>query len=681
MSSIKISQLPLFTGSISATDFFPIDISSSLLTYKATTANLRVYLSTGSFTGSFNGNHTGSFLGTGTSPQFIGTASYAISSSRATSASYSDVANSASYSTTASYALNSPLGAITGSGTLNYLVQWTPDGTTLGDSRIYYTGSFGYIFSDSVKFTTAGESSLVVSAGGDSVLSLTNLGDELNDWRLVNRANTTGILDLMSNSSSINFTSKTPNDPNSDGTITALRISSNGYYMWPFPADQTLSRDGTFNLGVESDVLNSTSRMLIRVYSGSNADYPTATVNHLRNAFTIQYGLSSYNTVFNVSSSGEVFATNYSGSDYDSISFYGSASYAATSSVAHRILNGTSSYLSRYNASNPTLLEGSDIFYDGGGYRVRNKYLVVSESVGKGIISVIGKTKSMLSLQGTGMNESDIWELYSGGTESPGAGVLELTTYSGSSNLSTKDALTTDPNGIIRTMRVVSNGFYFWPLWKTNSPSLDGTFNIGVQSDVGGNTETRFLIDVYSGSSVSNPQVEHLHKAIEVRYGSSSMDTTFCVSSSGLVTATGYSGSTYSDISFYGTSSYAMTSSCVAATYITNSLGIFTETEAATLATRINPTIQFHSLPTTPSYFKCVLYCNSADLNFATGHELDLDSVSDGTYYPPYISYANASYVSATSKAGLTTVSTLNRTTGAVTALTLSKWNIKYYWK
>jgi hypothetical protein len=267
---------------------------------------------------------------------------------------------------------------------------------------------------------------------------------------------------------------------------------------------------------------------------------------------------------------GSVLSSSYSLSS----SYALTSSYAETSSVTDRISNGTSSYLARYNVSDPSLLEGSDIFYDGGGYRVRNKYLVISESVGKGILSIVGKTKSMLSLQGTGMNESDIWEIYSGGTASPGAGVLELTTYSGSSNLSTKDALTTDPNGIIRTMRVVSNGFYFWPLWKTNSPSLDGTFNIGVQSDVGGNTETRFLIDVYSGSSVSSPQVEHLHKAIEVRYGSSSMDTTFCVSSSGLVIATGYSGSNYNAVSFHGTASYAMSSSYYGGSVLSSSYSL-----------------------------------------------------------------------------------------------------------
>ena len=144
-TSIKISQLdaiPSLTGS----DYFPIDQSSSIKTYRASLTQLQNLFSTGSFTGSL----TGRITGTGTSPQFVGTSSWAISSSRAISSSYADFSLSSSYALsssraeTASYALNSNAGDLTGAGTSNYIPQWTGN-KTLGDSTIYYDSTLSLI--------------------------------------------------------------------------------------------------------------------------------------------------------------------------------------------------------------------------------------------------------------------------------------------------------------------------------------------------------------------------------------------------------------------------------------------------------------------------------------------------------------------------------------------------------
>ena len=74
-SSIKISALPVFPVAISGVDYFPLDKSSSVLTYRSSVNQLQSFLSTGSFTGSFTGALTG-------------TASFAYSSSRSITASY-----------------------------------------------------------------------------------------------------------------------------------------------------------------------------------------------------------------------------------------------------------------------------------------------------------------------------------------------------------------------------------------------------------------------------------------------------------------------------------------------------------------------------------------------------------------------------------------------------------------
>jgi len=323
-TSIKISQLDPI-ASLTGSDFFPIDQSSSIKTYRASLTQLQNLFSTGSFTGSL----TGRITGTGTSPQFVGTSSWAISSSRSISSSYSDLSNSSSYAlsssraTTASYALNSNAGDISGAGTTNYIPIWTSN-KTLGDSTIYYgtpiVGYPGNVSTDNfyvqknspfIYITGSGQGSLSVVSSYNSALLLGSATTSSDAHVFIVGADggmpgtdARGIFDWTSNSGSNNFSSRQSNDPGS-GIVRLLRIKSNGWYFWPLYGAQSLSRDGTVNIGVDSATENHDTRLKIFVFSGSSVSNPV--VNHLGKAIEVTYGSGSESTTFCVSSSGKTY--------------------------------------------------------------------------------------------------------------------------------------------------------------------------------------------------------------------------------------------------------------------------------------------------------------------------------------------------------------------------------------
>ena len=353
-TSIKISQLDPI-ASLTGSDFFPIDQSSSIKTYRASLTQLQNLFSTGSFTGSF----TGSILGTGTSPQFVGTSSWAISSSRSISSSYSDFSNSSSYAlsssraTTASYALNSSAGTLFGGGITNYIPIWT-NSTTLGSTNAFYVETSPNYFtstqdlkiqkSNPALFVTGSNGGYVaVRAEYNSSLMLQSAQSSSGDsWALIVNADGAnsapgtpydirGTIDLVSYSGSSQFVSKQVTGESTPVSY-VMSSRSNGLYFWPQKGAQSLSRDGTFNIGVSPSTINTSSRFTIEVFSGSSASNPQT--YHLSKAIEVRYGSSSLNTTFCVSSSGQVIATGYSGSNFNAVSFYGSASYALSSSNA-----------------------------------------------------------------------------------------------------------------------------------------------------------------------------------------------------------------------------------------------------------------------------------------------------------------------------------------------------------
>ena len=353
-TSIKISQLDPI-ASLTGSDFFPIDQSSSIKTYRASLTQLQNLFSTGSFTGSF----TGSILGIGTSPQFVGTSSWAISSSRSISSSYSDFSNSSSYAlsssraTTASYALNSSAGDLSGAGTLNYIPLWTGNKTLGSTSDFYVETSPNYFTSTrdlkiqkaspALFVTGSGLGYVAVRAEYNSSLMLQSAQSASQDnWSLIVNADGAnnvfgpydirGRFDITTVSASSQFFSKQVTGETTSTTY-VLSTRSNGLYYWPLPGAQSLSRDGTFNIGVDVANQNTESRFKIQVFSGSSASNPQT--YHIKKAIEVTYGSgSTINTTFCVSSSGQVIATGYSGSNFNAVSFYGSASYALSSSNA-----------------------------------------------------------------------------------------------------------------------------------------------------------------------------------------------------------------------------------------------------------------------------------------------------------------------------------------------------------
>ena len=363
-TSIKISQLD-HIASLTGSDFFPIDQSSSIKTYRASLTQLQNLFSTGSFTGSLIGRITG----TGTSPQFVGTSSWAISSSRSISSSYSDFSNSSSYAlsssnaVTASYALNSSAGTLFGAGIANYIPIWT-NSTTLGSTNDFYAETGYFTSTRDLKIQKASPALFVTGSGlgyvavraeyNSSLMLQSAQSSSQDNWSLIVNADGAnnvfgpydirGRFDITTVSASSQFFSKQVTGETTSTTY-VLSTRSNGLYYWPLPGAQSLSRDGTFNIGVDIANQNTESRFKIQVFSGSSASNPQT--YHIKKAIEVTYGSgSTINTTFCVSSSGQVIATGYSGSNFNAVSFYGSASYALSSSNAV-----TASYVSSQSSN------------------------------------------------------------------------------------------------------------------------------------------------------------------------------------------------------------------------------------------------------------------------------------------------------------------------------------------
>jgi hypothetical protein len=362
--TIKISQLNSFPSNLSGEDFFPIDKSSSLLTYKATLSQLATYISTGSFTGSFKGSLTG-------------TSSYAVSASYVPAASISGSVVSASYALTASY-ISSSGANISGSGTSGYLPIWSSN-TVLSNSSIYYS-SINNIYTASnagLLITRAGQAYSIVEGGYNGNLILRNQFTSSDAWVFLTYGDSAGdpsrgSFELNSFTASNQFTAKQPSG--SSPVVKALQIISNGMYLWPSSQIQSLSNDATVTIGagyvnlISASTLNTSSRLRIYVYSGSSASNPQ--INHLSRAIEVLYGSGSdttgYNVTFGVSSSGQVVGSGFSGSNFNAVAFYGTASYALSSSVSTAVSSQTASYLTvannyQVNRLTASIISGSQV--------------------------------------------------------------------------------------------------------------------------------------------------------------------------------------------------------------------------------------------------------------------------------------------------------------------------------
>lgn len=301
MSNIKISELNQIPF-ISSKDFFPMDQSSSLTTYRGSVEQLQSFLSTGSFTGSFTGS-------------LLGTASWADSASIATTASHivsSSYALSSSRADTASYALN--VSSLNGSGTTNYLPIWS-NPTSLATSTIYDNSLGSYVFDSKNLIISKSQGFVFISSTINSNLQLANSYTSSDSWVFSvagddypSVSDLRGQLEIFTFTQSNALSSKQGTTTDPGGITRVMRNLSNGLYFWPFGQVQSISRDGTLNIGLDSYYSNTSSRLAISVFSGSSASNPQT--YHLHKAIEVFYGSSSYSTTFCVSSSGKTYIGN-----------------------------------------------------------------------------------------------------------------------------------------------------------------------------------------------------------------------------------------------------------------------------------------------------------------------------------------------------------------------------------
>jgi hypothetical protein len=318
MSTIKISELNTFPSALTTADFFPIDKSSSLLTYRATLGQLQSLLSTGSFSGSLIGTLTGT----------ASWANNAISSSYTLTSSYANNSISSSYAVTASYISGSG-GLLSGTGTAQYFTKWS-NTNVLTDADFYYDTNITSNVSSKNILIYKNTPQLIVTGSGQSFASVIST---FNSSLVLGSATTAsdavvitcgadgnhysspgwgrGGIELSSYTSSNNFTwggKDYSGDNLQYGQVRLLRIRSNGWYFWPLTGVQSVSRDGTFNIGVDSGEENHETRLKIAVFSGSSA--APQTVDHLQKAIEVSYGSGSaaaWPVTFCVSSSGKTY--------------------------------------------------------------------------------------------------------------------------------------------------------------------------------------------------------------------------------------------------------------------------------------------------------------------------------------------------------------------------------------
>jgi hypothetical protein len=318
-TSVKISELNSFVGTITSSDYFPVNKSSSLTTYRAPISSLQSFLSTGSFTGSFIGTLTGT----------ASWANNALTASFVTGSRVVGTVNSASYALSASYAQNA--GGLSGTGTAQYFAKWN-SANSLTDASMYYSSvSSSNISTDNfqvygtnkyLRVYGNAQPAIQISSTFNSTLildSLTTASDGMafvvgSDGYYYTFGNPLsaswgrGSFEWISYTGSNNWTFG-GKDYTADnlgyGILRVMRLRSNGFYFWPLAGVQSISKDGTFNIGVDSGTENHETRLMIQVYSGSSA---SPTVDHLHKAIEVYYGSGSVNNVtFCVSSSGKTY--------------------------------------------------------------------------------------------------------------------------------------------------------------------------------------------------------------------------------------------------------------------------------------------------------------------------------------------------------------------------------------
>jgi len=322
VTPIKVSQLVRYSNLDGGDILLTIESGSLLWSRRSTVNDLKV--SMGKLTGSYSGSFTGSFKGK-SSGSFSGSywgkiISKNASASGSFSGSFYGISN---FSKTSSYLRQ------TNQNTTNGVGYY--DGTRLTSAPgLIFNNNIGGAKSLSISSSLSFNYLNIASRGFNSFnqagISLFNLNSSeafpnRDGWIIY--SNRSGSLTFTTpigsyEISSSNVVSKAA--PSTETIIYGMVQRRNGFYFWPYMANNTPARDGAIGIGVQppNEPTGSFDKYLraklqINMFSGSGEGpwSPQATVENRSTAILVNYGSGSANTGFTktffVSGSGNTY--------------------------------------------------------------------------------------------------------------------------------------------------------------------------------------------------------------------------------------------------------------------------------------------------------------------------------------------------------------------------------------
>ena len=322
VTPIKVSQLVRYSNLDGGDILLTIESGSLLWSRRSTVNDLKV--SMGKLTGSYSGSFTGSFKGK-SSGSFSGSywgkiISKNASASGSFSGSFYGISN---FSKTASYLRQ------TNQNTTNGVGYY--DGTRLTSAPgLIFNNNIGGAKSLSISSSLSSNYLNIASRGftnfSQAGISLFNLNSSeafpnRDGWIIY--SNRSGSLTFTTpigsyEISSSNVVSKAA--PSTETIIYGMVQRRNGFYFWPYMANNTPARDGAIGIGVQppNEPTGSFDKYLraklqINMFSGSGEGpwSPQATVENRATAILVNYGSGSANTGFTktffVSGSGNTY--------------------------------------------------------------------------------------------------------------------------------------------------------------------------------------------------------------------------------------------------------------------------------------------------------------------------------------------------------------------------------------
>ena len=91
------------------------------------------------------------------------------------------------------------------------------------------------------------------------------------------------------------------------------------------------------------------------------------------------------------------------------------------------------------------------------------------------------------------------------------------------------------------------------------------------------------------------------------------------------------------------------------------------------------PIDELHNLGATPRQVRAVLVCTTADLNYDIGDEVDTAGVDGAALAPFGVAWANSTRIGFSNWISAANVQIPNKTTGALTPVTVGSWSLKVY--